>query len=335
MTVEKFPDRTIIIDHLEYLYFGGTNYLGMNTNVDFQQILFESIKQWGTSYGSSRNANIKLSIYDIAENLLAKNIATEAALAVSSGMLAGKYVLEYLLKATDAFFHFPDTHPALIDTSSRPIFINGKLNPKIFESSISKIAIFADSIPGFRVEPIDFKIIIEIPKEKEITLVIDESHTFGIYNNEWLNYLEKENIKIIKIASMGKAFGLSGGVIASNYKIISEIRNQNTFIGASGMSPAFLNTYVNAQGLYFEQKQKLQQNLNFLDFHFINRNGFTFNPIYPVIYFEDESISKKLFENRIITTSFKYTNNSKKFNRIVITANHTFQDLEQLIEHLN
>lgn len=87
--------------------------------------------------------------------------------------------------------------------------------------------------------------------------------------------------------------------------------------------------------LYELQKQKLQQNLNYLNTLFINRKGFTFNVDYPVIYFEDESVSKKLLENKIITTSFKYTNTSGKLNRIVITANHTNYDLEQLVAQLN
>src|SRR3970040_1116859 len=137
MTVNGFPDRIIRVDGVEYLYFGGTNYLGITTNPDFQNILFESIKKWGTGFGSSRNSNIQLSIYETAEKLLAKNIGTEAALAVSSGMLAGKLVVEHLSNTTDAVFHFPDTHPALMSVSSLPIMENGKLNPRIFDPTIS------------------------------------------------------------------------------------------------------------------------------------------------------------------------------------------------------
>jgi hypothetical protein len=59
------------------------------------------------------------------------------------------------------------------------------------------------------------------------------------------------------------------------------------------------------------------------------------NIAYPLIYFESEAVSKKLLENKIITTSFKYPTSSGKLNRIVITSNHTSLDLEQLITHLN
>ena len=336
MTVEKFPDRKITIEGVDYLYFGGTNYLGITTNADFQNILFESIKKWGTAYGSSRNSNIKLSVFSTAEKLLAKNIGTETALAVSSGMLAGKLVIEHLSKTTDLMFHFPDSHPAVMNLSSLPIIENGKLNSRIFNTKVSKITIVTDAVPSFYVEPIDLSILLEIPKDKEITLVIDESHSFGIIRNLENNiFTKKENISIIKVASLGKAFGISGGVIAGKNSLITEIQNQDSFIGASGMNPAFLETYVNSQELYKWQKQKLQENLNYIDTHFLNKNLFTFNTNYPVIYFEEESFLKKLLENKIIATSFKYTNIPGKLNRIVITANHTIDDLEQLITQLN
>jgi 8-amino-7-oxononanoate synthase len=124
MEVNQFPDRILCINGIDYLYFGGTNYLGVTTHPDFQQILFDSIKKWGTSYGSSRNSNIKLSIYENAEKLLAINLNTEAALTVSSGMLAGKLVTEYLCKTTEMQFHLPNNHPALLCTSSLPLFEN-------------------------------------------------------------------------------------------------------------------------------------------------------------------------------------------------------------------
>jgi 7-keto-8-aminopelargonate synthetase-like enzyme len=335
MIVDEFPDRKILVDGVEYLYFGGTNYLGITTNPDFQTVLFESIKKWGTAYGSSRNSNVKLSIYETAEKLLAQNLNTEAALTVSSGMLAGKLVVEYLSKTTDAMFHFPDAHPALMNPPSLTILVNGELNAKLLDKSISKITVLTDAVPSQYVEPIDLSLLLTIPKEIEINLVIDESNSFGILENDWQNALKKENINIIKVASLGKAIGISGGFIAGNESFISEIRNQDCFIGAAGMNPAFLETYVNAQEIYHLQKQKLQRYLNYIDTHFTNRAQFTYHSSYPIIYFEAEPISKKLLENKIITTSFKYTNASGKLNRIVITSNHINDDLEHLIILLN
>lgn len=335
MIVNEFPDRLITVDGVEYLYFGGTNYLGMTTNTEFQNVLFESIKKWGTGYGSSRNSNIKLSIYETAEKLLAKNINSEAAVTVSSGMFAGKLVIEHLSKTTDAFFHFPDVHQALMNPLSLPIIENGKLNAKIFDSSISKITVLTDAVPAQNVLLIDLSILLSIPKEIKINLVIDESNSLGIITNDWQNALQQENITIIRMASLAKALGLSGGVIAGTVDFIDSLKTEDTFISAAGMNPAFLETYCNSQEIYRSQKLKLEQNLNYIDIHSINRQKFTFNSSYPIIYFEDLLISKQFFDHKIITTSFTYTNKSGKLNRIVITANHSFADLDFLIAQLS
>ena len=339
MTVDNFPDRILTIDDVEYLYFGGTNYLGITTNPDFQKILFENIKKWGTGYGSSRNANIKLSVYETAEKVLAKKIGAESAVSVSSGMLAGKLVLEQLSKTADAIFHFPDTHPALMTTSSLPILVDGKLNSQITASAFSKITVVADAVPSLCVESIDLSILLQVPKNIEITLVIDESHSLGIIGENVEGIFSKIAVNnvptIIMTASLGKAFGLSGGVIAGDANFINTIKSDDTFIGASGMNPAFLETFIQAQELYLSQKQQLQKNLNYINSHFTNRVGFTFNPDYPAIYFDSELFSKKLLENKIITTNFKYPTASGKLNRIVITANHTNEDLKKLVLRLN
>ncbi len=218
---------------------------------------------------------------------------------------------------------------------SLPIIVNGAFNAKLFDTRISKITVLTDAVPSQCVEPIDLSLLLRIPKEIQINLVIDESNSFGILENNWQNALKKENINIIKVGSLGKAVGISGGFIAGNQLFISEIQNQDCFIGAAGMNPAFLETYVNAQEIYVMQKQKLQQNLHYSDTHFTNREQFTYHSSYPIIYFDDEIVSKKLLENKIITTSFKYTNASGKLNRIVITANHTIEDLKQLITQLS
>ncbi len=339
MIVDEFPDRKIRIEGVEYLYFGGTNYLGMSTNTDFQNFLFESIKKWGTAYGSSRNSNIKLSVYSDAEELFAKNCKTEAALTVSSGMLAGKLIIDHLSRTTDALFHFPNTHPALWSSSSLPIMENGKLHSKLLDPTISKISILADAIPSLEVKPLDFSILFEIPKEKEVTLVIDESHSIGISGKNGSGILSTLEIIPIQrkvcIASLGKAYGLSGGMIAGDRAFIAEIRNQASFIGASGMNPAFLETYSKAQELYQTQLHKLKQNLEYLNKHFSNRESYIFHKDYPVIYFESTHISKKLLDNKIITTSFKYPTTTGMLNRIVITANHIKDDLDQLLVQLN
>ena len=221
MKVNQFPDRIIEINNEDYLYFGGTAYLGLPTNPEFQKLLIKNILQWGTSYGSSRSANIQLIAYENGEQFLAKYIKADAAITVSSGMLAGKLAIEVLSPQTDCFFHFPDTHPAIKAINSLPFFIENKLNPRLLDATTEKITILTDSVPSFHIEPIDLSILNSIPSNKEITLVIDESHSLGILGTKGcgiFSTIDLPNIKRkILVASLGKAFGLTGGVIASDH----------------------------------------------------------------------------------------------------------------------
>ncbi|MCF6349240.1 MAG: aminotransferase class I/II-fold pyridoxal phosphate-dependent enzyme [Flavobacteriaceae bacterium] len=334
MTVDSFPDRTITIKDKEYLYFGGTSYLGMATLPEFQNLIFNNIKKWGTFYGSSRNANVKLSVYDKAEQLLSEQIGSEASATVSSGALAGKLTTEYLSKTIDTFFHYPKTHPAILVEHSLPLFVKGKLHPKLQDDIVEEVVIAVDAILSLEVTPTSFDFLDRISSKKKITLIVDESHSLGIVGKNGQGIFnsisnEKLNRKIM-ISSLGKALGLSGGIIASDKLFIDALKSESVFVSSSGANPAYLEAYVQAQDLYNEQRQKLRLNLDFLTAQLHPNKTLKFNSDYPVIYSNDSTIFTTLLKNGMVITNFKYPTYKSPMNRIVITANHTQKDLEIL-----
>ncbi|MFQ6599432.1 aminotransferase class I/II-fold pyridoxal phosphate-dependent enzyme [Flavobacterium sp. C3NV] len=338
MNVNQFPDRIIEIDQEQYLYFGGTAYLGLPTNKEFQELVIKNIRNWGTTYGSSRSANIKLKAYENGETFLAQHIKAESAVTVSSGMLAGKLVIDELKKQTDSFFHFPNMHPAIQIKDSLPVFFNGNINPRLLDSQSEKITILTDGVSGFQTKAIDLSVLATIPDHKEITLLIDESHSFGILGENGRGIYSEINLPIkrkIMISSLGKAFGLSGGVIASDAAFINQIKNLDIFISAAGMNPAFVQTLADASALYKTQHQKLLENLNYIDRKLIKSQHIKFNKTYPLIYLENENLIETLKANKIIIANFKYQENANNLNRIVVTANHLPEDLDKLINILN
>ena len=339
MKVDQFPDRTIRINDEDYLYFGGTAYLGLPTNLDFQQLLLKNIVRWGSAYGSSRSANVQLSAYENGEKFLARYINAPATLTVSSGMLAGKLVLEVLKRETDCFFDFPNSHTAIKMAGSVPFFIGKKLNPRLLDSVIEKITILTDAVPSLQTKPIDLSIINKISKNKEITLVVDESHSLGILGYQGCGIyssIKLPNIKRkIMVASLGKAMGLSGGVIASDIEFINHLKSIDSFVSSAGMNPAFVQTLVDAEENYISQHKKLKDNLSHLKANLITNKKILFDPDYPLIYPKIPRINSILYESKIIVTNFKYPTGNKELNRIVITANHKKEDLDSLIAILN
>lgn len=334
MTVEQFPDRTVEIDGKTYLYYGGTSYLGMATKPEFQNLLNQSIQRWGTAYGSSRNSNIKLSVYQQAESLLSDIIGAEAALTVSSGTLAGRLVIDYLGKSHEQFYHYPKTHPAVLSSSSQPLFMDGKLHPQLSNDVRESVVITADAIMSLAVTPTDFGFLNDIPDHKNVTLVIDESHSLGIVGDRGEGVFKTVNspniARKVMISSLTKAYGCSGGVIAADRNFVEMIQNDAVFISASGMNPIFLQTFLNAQDVLKTQLKKLRHNLHY--FHSGDKlpDIFKYDPNYPVIYCYSNAIFEYLKSKEIIITNFKYPNYETMMNRIVITANHTKADLQRL-----
>lgn len=339
MKINQFPDRKITINHKEYLYFGGTSYLGLATNTAFQEIVCNNIKQWGTSYGSSQSANIKLAVYEEGEKYLAKHIKSEAAITVSSGMLAGKLVIDELQRQTDSFYYFPNHHTAISTPNSQPFFVDATINPKLIDDKPENVTIVTDAVPSGQVEPINLNALLLIPNHKNITLVIDESHSLGILGKNGCGIFSSFKLPSVKrtivVSSLGKAFGLSGGVIASDVEFVNTIRNTVVFVSSAGMNPAFLHTIIDAKEIYIQQHRKLLENLRFLGETLLKSSKIVYNNNYPVYYPKISGISDILFENNIIITNFNYPTETKELNRIVITANHTYTDLQVLAAVLN
>jgi len=337
--VDEFPDREITVNGEKYLYFGGTSYLGMATNKEFQEIIYENLKKWGTFYGSSRNANVKLAIYDKFESYFSEYLGAETALTISSGTLAGKMVVDYLAKSKVVFYHYPKTHPAILAPNSLPLFINDKLHPKLRDAIFEDIVITTDAILPLETTSTSFDFLDKISSQKKITLVLDESHSLGVIGvlgeGIFSKIKSKKLHRKIMIASLGKALGLSGGIIAADKEFIDNIRAEPVFVSSSGANPTYLEAYMSGFQLYEKQRKLLIQNLNFLGKILVPKQAFQFNKSYPVIYSNSDDIYKALLIKKMVIARFKYPTYENYMNRIVITANHTKADLEKLASVLN
>jgi 7-keto-8-aminopelargonate synthetase-like enzyme len=339
MKVDHYPDRIIEVYKEPFLYFGGTAYLGMSANPEFQQLIVKNILRWGSSYGSSRNSNIQLTAYEKGEEFLKNYIDAEATVTVSSGMLAAKLVIEELASHTDIFFHFPHTHTALKVPNSLPVFIDCHLNPRLLDNTNERVTILTDAVPSFHIKAIDLAILELISSNKEITLVIDESHSLGVLGSGGsgvYSEITNKNIKRkIMVASLGKAMGVTGGVISSDRAFINQILKNASFVSSAGMNPALIEAMGEAEAIYKKQHVKLKHNLKYIDSLLEKSEALAFNPDYPVIYPEIPRINEIFYANKIIVTNFKYPTGGKDLNRIIFTANHTEEDLNKIIGVLN
>lgn len=369
----QLPSRIFTTNQQEYLWFSGTSYLGMPHHEGFKENFSKALSQYGMSWGSSRNNNIRLDIYEKAEVALAKFANMPAALTVSSGMWAGQLVINFLKKPNTKFFFAPKTHPALwngenlqLDDWEKGLNYSewtALIVKKIEECTAENIVICSDSVGSPYVEQFDFQWVNELSEDKNITVVVDASHSFGVGESflSEFGFIGLEDLRIdssgkssdiksnkshksdeskfrqkfIITASLNKALGITGGVIISDLETVLSIRQSPMFAGASPMMPALLETFINSLDYFTEQQQKLSENITYFN-SLIPRDSFLdYIDNYPVYCTHQSGVHEYLKENGIMTACFPYpTATDFPVTRLVISALHLKEDLNKLAEVL-
>lgn len=337
-----FPGRNIISKGKSYLYFGGTSYLGLQTDSTFQEIYIKHLKKYGTNYGASRKSNVQISIFEDAENHLTNHVGSASCITVSSGYLAGQLLAQSLSSDEYNFFYAPESHSALHTATSKYYAsyadLTSAVNAHLKDCKTTPV-ILMDSITHTKGGYPDFGGLQNIPLEKVI-LVIDDSHGIGIIGSNGCGAFksaQKLNAKeIIVCCSLGKGYAIQAGAIFGKKNRIEHLKSTEFFGGASPATPAALATLVHAELLYSQKRNLLNENILYFLKNLKNTNLLSYKENYPAFYFSDPKISKLLEKNNILITNFNYPNqNSPLMSRIVLSAGHTKKDILFLTKLLN
>lgn len=344
-TIDHLPNRTITHGGQSYLFFSGTAYLGLPQHPAFQQLLVDGMARYGTTYGSSRNGNLRLGIYEAAEIKLAAMVGAPQALTVSSGMLAGQVVVNYLRAQNATFVYGPSAHPAVwnrptVDLPAGPFADwTARLPNELRRNQTEPVAILTNSVDAVRSIYYDFGWVNDLPDDRPITLVVDDSHGLGVLNNGshgygkgiWPQIPQTSNVNLIVTGSMAKAMGLPGGVIFGGADTLNALR-QTAFFGAcSPLPPAYLDAYVRADALYAGGRQRLGQNVLLAEKLLMPTGLFSHATGYSVFFTAQDDLYPFLLERGIFVYSFAYPTAADRANtRLVISAFHTVDDIQSL-----
>ncbi|GAB3176315.1 aminotransferase class I/II-fold pyridoxal phosphate-dependent enzyme [Telluribacter humicola] len=355
-TIHELPGRTVPLeDGKRYLWFSGTDYLGMGHNPTFQKYLHEGIEHYGTHFGSSRNNTLRLAAYEEAELALAQFTGAASALSVSSGMWAGQLVMKYLENSgptsdSSARYHFaPCVHPALWGAHYQPSAAASWTEwakhtvQAIQEAPAEQVhVICTDSIGSPWVEAYDFSIFEELPADKPIWLVVDDSHGLGVLGEQGCGILRLlphlPNIHTLVVSSLNKAMGIPAGVILAEDTIVQEIRRLPWFSGSSPSAPAYMYalTRLLQMGEYPKAHQQLLANARYFSDKVRSEGLFVQYDDYPVYCSRNVKLYEHLLNHGILSACFPYPRpNDEPVMRVVISAYHQKEDLDQLAEVCN
>ncbi len=342
--IDSFPGREVTIKDKDYLYFGGTSYLGLQTDKEFQDTLIKNIKKYGTNYGASRNSNVRFSIYKKAEEYMADLVGSDTCVTLSSGYLAGQFVAQYFNTAKYKLFYAPNTHSALhLATNIKQAVTFASLNIAVREhlegKSKSTPVVLLDSIDFSGAHYPDFEGLKQLPLEKVI-LVADDSHGIGVIGSDGGGVFEILKSlgprELIVCTSLGKGFGIQAGAIFGTNDRMEQLLQTPFFAGASPAAPAYLATLLESKGLYSNKRKYLVKNkASFLN-SLKKKKRFNFMQGHPAFSYSDPMFTDYLFKHGVIITDFNYPNEHAGLkSRIVLSAHHTKQDILGLAALIN
>jgi 7-keto-8-aminopelargonate synthetase-like enzyme len=346
--INSFPERKITSHGENYLYFGGTSYLGLQTDVEFQDLYLKNVKKYGTNYGASRKSNVRFSIYEETENYLAQLVGSESCITLSSGYLAGQFISQFLNSAAHKFYYAPNTHSALYLSNTpkgkpKSYVTFSELNSAVRDhleknKSITPV-IFLDAIDFSGANFPHFAGLQMLPLSN-IILIVDDSHGIGIIGENgggiYRQIKEMNPKELIICSSLGKGFGIQAGAIFGTKNRILQLSDTEFFGGASPSSPAFMATLLHAEKIYVKKRKQLEMNTQYFISNLSHPSKFKFMKGHPAFSFANENLTGHLEKNKIIVTSFNYPNeDANLMSRIVISASHTEVDIAKLCKVLN
>jgi 8-amino-7-oxononanoate synthase len=332
--------RTIVRDGKEYLYFSGTDYLGLASCPKFEKLVISGIRNVGINHGLSRINNVRLDVFDQFESFFAEKAGAEKALLWSSGYLAGYATLNYLLDDTDYIFLAPDTHPAILPD---------ELNPNTSQSFKEWAAFVQETVENLKpqrililgnaVDPLkpsihDYTWIGYLNRKHKYTFLLDDSHAFGTVGDSPFGTYNKWKflpVRLLVSGSLGKGLGIPAGITLGPITPIIGMANRRIFRSASPPPQGYIWAFLQGADLVQEKFEKLQSNLH--HFNSLLRSLKDVDGVlgYPIYSFSDKKWVQSLEREDIIVSSFPYPEPTDPWkNRIVISAGHEKTDLDKL-----
>ncbi|RZL40033.1 MAG: aminotransferase class I/II-fold pyridoxal phosphate-dependent enzyme, partial [Pedobacter sp.] len=280
--------------------------------------------------------NIQLGIYNEAEIEAARRFRSDAALITSSGYLAAQLTVNEL-SSFGTIIYAPSAHPALwlenqINHTKKFVDWSVVTVERINSSQEKNWVLISNSMNNLMPEIYDFNFLNKVDKDKKIILIVDDSHGIGV-NNEGLGAYfalpKLSNVENVVVASMAKALGVDAGLVLASANIVEQLKQTNTFVGASPPAAAGLHAFISGEEIYRNAYKKLYDNISIFEKGLNSQCDYVKN--FPAFLFHNPNLATELLEHQILISSFPYpgTNNTS-INRVIISSWHSEKQINKL-----
>ncbi len=359
--IESAQSTRIKLGGREVINFSSNDYLGLAGHPALGQAAREAVEQFGVGSGASRLICGSLQPHHELESALAKWQGTEAALVFSTGFAAAQGVLTSLLGRGDVVILDKKSHASTIDAAklsgaTMRVFRHNDLEnlEKLLQWAADRggrVLVATESVFSMDGDHAPLAGIVELKERYGAWLMLDEAHAVGLYGplGQGLAAVAGLSERIeIRMGTLGKAVGAAGGFICGSRQLVDLLVNKaRSFIFSTAPSPALsVAARAGVELIQAEEgkslRQQLWQRVDEL------RHGAALlgwktpaepSAILPLIVGEEAkavATMDHLREAGFFIPAIRYPTvpRNEARLRVTLTANHTAEDMQQLLDAL-
>lgn len=239
----------ITVDGRDYLAFCSNDYLGLANHPDIIAAAISGARTFGVGVGASHLISGHSAAHRSLETQLARFVDQPGALLFSAGYMANLGAITALVGRGDAIFSDELNHASLIDAarlSRADIYRYPHIDIESLAESLAacrakKKLIISDAVFSMDGDIVPLPALLELCERHDAYLVLDDAHGFGVLGANGKGALEHFSIRsprIVYMATLGKAAGVSGAFVAGAAKVIQTlIQRARTYIYTTAMPP--------------------------------------------------------------------------------------------------
>lgn len=225
----------IVVDGRELLNFCGNDYLGLANDPRLKAAATQALASWGLGSGASHLVCGHQAPHDDLEREAAQFLGLPAALTFATGYMANLAVITALMGRSDAVFADKLNHASLNDACllSRADFLRfphndmAALERLLSASKAKRKMIVADAVFSMDGDLAPVTDLLALAERYDAWLFLDDAHGFGVLGEGRgsLAHWHVSSPRIIYLATLGKAAGSSGAVVAGEAVVIDALVN--------------------------------------------------------------------------------------------------------------
>lgn len=347
----------LVVDGKRVLNFCSNNYLGLANHPRLVQAAREAMKDYGVGPGAVRTIAGTMDLHLELEKRIAEFKRVEAAITFQSGFTANTGTIPALVGKEDMIFSDELNHASIIDgcrLSGASIVRYNHSDPKSLQEKIlqnkggyRRGLIVTDGVFSMDGDYPPLDKLADIAEEHDVMLMVDDAHGEGVLGEGGRGLVDHFHLHDqvdIELGTFSKAFGVMGGFVAGNAKIIEWLRQRGRpFLFSSAVTVPDTAATIEAINVMEESTElvdKLWRNADIFKKGMENLGfdtGKSMTPITPVMLGEAKlarEFSHRLYEEGIFAMALGYPTVPRGLARIrvMISAAHSEEDLQGALD---